>query len=33
METIPVDDNEKYSLSTDKRRGIDIEFEIDKVGS
>lgn len=33
METIPVDDNEEYGLSTDKRRGIVIEFEIDKVGS
>jgi hypothetical protein len=30
IETIPVDDNEKYSLSIDKRWGTDIEFEIDK---
>lgn len=33
IETIPVDDNEKYCLSTNKRRGIEIEFEIDKGGS
>lgn len=33
IETIPVDDNEKYSLSIDKRRGIDIKFEIDKDSS
>lgn len=33
IETIPVDDNEKYSLSIDKRRGIDNEFEIDRGSS
>ena len=27
IETIPVDDNEKYSLSIDKRRGIDIDLK------
>ena len=33
IETIPVDNNEKYRLSFDKRRGIDIEFETDKGSS
>ena len=30
IETIPVDDNERCSLSIDKRRGLEIEFEIEK---
>lgn len=33
IETIPVDDNEKYCLSTNKRQGIEIEFEIDKAAA
>jgi len=33
IETIPVDNNEKYRLSFDKWRGIDIEFESDKGSS
>jgi hypothetical protein len=30
VETIPIDNNERCSLSIDKSPGIDIEFEIEK---